>query len=144
MTKARTLLVCVVLLAAGTALRVLLWHPFEVRGPEPADSRRRVSGVLHVHSVHSDGVGDVDEIVAAAKRARLDFVIITDHNDFDLKPQERYSDGVLVIVGQESPRAPAMCWALAFQSRRSGSLTTPLKCSRMSIISAASPWSRIR
>ena len=101
MTKARTLLVCVVLLAAGAALRVLLWHPFDVRGPEPPDSRRRASGVLHVHSVHSDGVGDVDEIVAAARRARLDFVIITDHNDFDLKPQERYSDGVLVIVGTE-------------------------------------------
>jgi len=101
LTKARTLLVCVVLLAAGAALRVLLWHPFEVRGPEPPDSHRRASGVVHVHSVHSDGVGDVDEIVAAAKRARLDFVIITDHNDFDLKPQERYADGVLVIVGTE-------------------------------------------
>ena len=101
MTKARTLLVCVALLAAGAALRVLLWRPFEVSGPEPSDLRRRASGVLHVHSVHSDGVGDVDEIVAAAKRARLDFVIITDHNDFDLKPQERYADGVLVIVGTE-------------------------------------------
>jgi len=101
LTKVRILLVCVALVAAGAALRSLLWHPFEVRGPEPADSRRRASGVLHVHSVHSDGIGDVDEIVAAAKRARLDFVIITDHNDFDVKPQERYSDGVLVIVGTE-------------------------------------------
>jgi len=38
----------VVLLAAGAALRVLLWHPFDVRGPEPPDSRRRASGVLPV------------------------------------------------------------------------------------------------
>jgi hypothetical protein len=101
LTKARILLVCLVLLAVGTAMRVLLWQPFGVSGPEPADLDRRASGVLHVHSVHSDGVGDVDEIVAAAKRARLDFVIITDHNDFDLKSRERYSDGVLVIVGTE-------------------------------------------
>jgi hypothetical protein len=101
MTKTRTVLVCMALLAAGAALRVLLWHPFGLSGPEPPDLRRRVSGVLHVHSVHSDGVGDVDEIAAAAKRARLDFVIITDHNDFDLKPQQRYLDGVLVIVATE-------------------------------------------
>ena len=142
MTKARILLVCLVLLAVGAAMRVLLWHPFTVIGPQPPDAGRRASEP-YMYTHHSDGVGDVDEIVAAAKRARLDFVIITDHNDFDLKSRERYSDGVLVIVGTEIPLVPAMCSASAFPSRHSVSPTMPLKCSRTWITLAASRWSRI-
>jgi hypothetical protein len=61
----------------------------------------RASGVIHVHTVHSDGIGDVDDVVAAAKQARLDFVVITDHNDSGLTARDGYFDGVLVIVGTE-------------------------------------------
>ena len=40
-----------------------------------------VRGAYHVHSTVSDGTGSIDEIAAAAARAGLQFVILTDHGD---------------------------------------------------------------
>ena len=60
-----------------------------------------VLGVVHVHTTHSDGDGTVGDVLEAAKAADLDFVIITDHNTFDAKPLEGYSDDLLTIVGVE-------------------------------------------
>lgn len=37
-------------------------------------------GVIHVHSVYSDGSGAIEEIMRAATELGLDFVIVTDHN----------------------------------------------------------------
>ncbi len=37
-------------------------------------------GVLHVHTRASDGSGTVAEVMAAAKKANLSFIAITDHN----------------------------------------------------------------
>ncbi|MFJ3922169.1 CehA/McbA family metallohydrolase [Streptomyces sp. NPDC090022] len=37
-------------------------------------------GDLHLHTVHSDGHRTVDELVAAARAARLDFIATSDHN----------------------------------------------------------------
>jgi hypothetical protein len=37
-------------------------------------------GVMHIHSIYSDGTGTVPEIMRAACELCLDFVIITDHN----------------------------------------------------------------
>ena len=59
----------------------------------------RSSGVIHVHSLFSDGTGDVKKISHAAKKAGLDWVIITDHNSMDI--QEGFYDGVCVIRGEE-------------------------------------------
>jgi len=36
-------------------------------------------GVFHVHSRFSDGAGDVAHIAAAAEKAKVDFVVLTDH-----------------------------------------------------------------
>lgn len=36
-------------------------------------------GELHTHTVHSDGRTDVEEVVGAARAARLDFLALTDH-----------------------------------------------------------------
>lgn len=38
-------------------------------------------GAIHVHTRRSDGTGTVDEVAAAARRAGLQFVIFTDHDD---------------------------------------------------------------
>ena len=57
------------------------------------------SGVAHIHTIHSDGTGDIKQIVKSAKRAGLDFIIITDHNNMDA--EEGYIDGILVIKGEE-------------------------------------------
>lgn len=37
-------------------------------------------GVVHIHSVYSDGSGTIEEIMRAATELELDFAIITDHN----------------------------------------------------------------
>ncbi len=57
-------------------------------------------GVIHAHTVYSDGTGTVSDLVEAARRAGLDFLAITDHNVFH--PEEAgWRDGVLVMMGEE-------------------------------------------
>src|SRR6185503_21261887 len=80
---------------------VVQWTPLQVAGPAPQDGFTRVPGVVHVHTTLSDGGGTPEEVAAAAKRAGLGFVVITDHNNLDAKPFEGYHDGVLVLVGTE-------------------------------------------
>ena len=42
-----------------------------------------LSGVVHVHTDRSDGRGSVADVVAAARKAKADFIVITDHNRAD-------------------------------------------------------------
>jgi hypothetical protein len=71
----------------------------------PAASREfavPVRGAIHVHSRRSDGTADVGAIAAAAARAGLDFVILTDHGDATREPDPpQYRDGVLCIDAVE-------------------------------------------
>lgn len=70
----------------------------------PLDLPKRYRGVLHVHSnVSHDSAGEPAEIVAAAKAAGLDFVMMTDHNSPAIFKQgfDGWRDGVLVIRGAE-------------------------------------------
>lgn len=61
-----------------------------------------VRGAFHIHSSRSDGSGTVDEIAAAARRAGLQFIIVTDHGDATREPDPpSYRDGVLVLDGVE-------------------------------------------
>lgn len=61
-----------------------------------------VRGVVHVHGRASDGRGTPDEIAAAAARAGLQFVIVTDHGDGTRKPEPpAYRTGVLVVDAVE-------------------------------------------
>jgi hypothetical protein len=59
-------------------------------------------GAYHVHSVGSDGTGSMAEIAAAAARAGLEFVIVTDHGD-GTRPARppHYDSGVLCIDAVE-------------------------------------------
>ncbi|HIE39363.1 MAG TPA: PHP domain-containing protein [Anaerolineales bacterium] len=59
-----------------------------------------IVGNLHVHTVYSDGTGLHREVAAAAARAGLDFVVITDHNVWT-HGAEGFYDGVLLLVGEE-------------------------------------------
>lgn len=61
------------------------------------------AGNLHIHSIYSDGSGTVEEIAAAAARAGLDFIVITDHFNLDAldNKQEGYHKEVLVLAGME-------------------------------------------
>ncbi len=62
-----------------------------------------IAGVIHVHSLHSDGTGTVAEIAAAAEASELDYVLLTDHDT--LRAKERREEGwhgsVLLLVGEE-------------------------------------------
>jgi carbohydrate binding protein with CBM11 domain len=91
----------VVVVAGLLAARVALWRPLAVTGEAPGDGYTRVAGVVHVHTTLSDGGGSPDEVIAAARRAGLGFVVLTDHNHLDGKALEGYHDGVLVLVGSE-------------------------------------------
>ena len=58
-----------------------------------------IKGAIHIHSTLSDGTGNIDQITRAAKKAGLDFIIVTDHNYYDTK--EGIFDGIYVIKGEE-------------------------------------------
>lgn len=66
------------------------------------------AGAIHFHSDYSyDGTVSMEEILAEAKKAGLDFCVLTDHHTLQAKKDgwEGWKDGVLSIVGQEiSPR----------------------------------------
>jgi hypothetical protein len=61
-----------------------------------------VAGVLHIHSVRSDGRGTPEQIAHDAARAGLKFIVITDHGDATraLDPPV-YREGVLCLEGTE-------------------------------------------
>jgi hypothetical protein len=66
-----------------------------------------VAGVLHVHSLYSDGTGTVAEIARAGAANDLDFVLLTDHDTLKARDngEEGWHGSVLMLVGEEvSPR----------------------------------------
>ncbi len=77
--------------------------------PERLDSRgwgdlaaRTVPGAYHIHTTRSDGVGDRTAVAAAAARAGMRFVILTDHGDATRPPDPpEYINGVLVLDAVE-------------------------------------------
>jgi hypothetical protein len=60
-------------------------------------------GAIHVHSKYSDGSGSVSEIMEAARRCSLDFVVLSDHNNVraGLDSVEKFWGRTLLIVGEE-------------------------------------------
>jgi hypothetical protein len=70
--------------------------------PTAAPPATTVRGAYHIHSDRSDGSGTPDEIAAAAARAGLQFVILTDHGDGTRPPDPpAYRHGVLAIDAVE-------------------------------------------
>ena len=68
---------------------------------------RDLACVVHVHSTYSDGTASVPEILAAARAADADAVLLTDHDTLGAKREgwEGRHDGVLLAVGMEvSPK----------------------------------------
>lgn len=67
---------------------------------------REYVGNLHIHSTYSDGTATIEEIAAAAARARLDFIGINDH--FKLtglqEGKEGWHNDVAVLIGVELNR----------------------------------------
>jgi hypothetical protein len=95
----------VALVAAGVFLFVAARPPrpvvIEASGWTEV-AARTVSGAYHIHTTRSDGLGDRAAVAAAAARAGLRFVILTDHGDGTRPPDPpAYVGGVLVLDGVE-------------------------------------------
>jgi hypothetical protein len=91
-------------LAALAAVTPALLPPPAAATPAPQwrPDVTTARGAYHIHSAASDGTGSLDEIAAAAARAGLQFVIVTDHGDATRIPEPpRYRSGVLCIQGVE-------------------------------------------
>ncbi len=89
---------------AGVLLLAMLWAiaPPAARHLSLERDPLLVRGAIHVHTTVSDGAGTPDEVAAAAARAGLDFVILTDHGDGTRLPvPPRRVSGVLVIDAVE-------------------------------------------
>jgi hypothetical protein len=99
------------LLVAAALVAAVIFFVWTTLPPRPqavssaiaADVQRRtIAGAYHVHSTRSDGAGDKAAIAAAAARAGLAFVILTDHGDGMRQPDPPlYVHGVLCIDGVE-------------------------------------------
>jgi hypothetical protein len=91
----------VIMLSVPVLLIILIMLPRAVvtTAPPPATTAR---GAFHIHSDRSDGSGGVDAIAAAAARAGLQFIILTDHGDGTRPPDPpAYRSGVLTIDAVE-------------------------------------------
>jgi len=60
-------------------------------------------GAVHIHTTYSDGGGDMEEVLSAARSAGLDFLVISDHDTLAPKTDgwEGWKEGVLVVVAAE-------------------------------------------
>ena len=105
MSRTRTARIIVTLLLGCGAVVLLVWAILPQRAlvvsgvaPDPLTVR----GSVHVHTFRSDGTGTVDDVAAAARRAGLQFVVLTDHGDGTRDPDPpAYRSGVLVIDAVE-------------------------------------------
>ena len=92
--------IAIVAAAAGASYVVAL--PPSAPVPAGQNQSTLVTGAIHVHTIGSDGTGTADEIAAAAARAGLDFIVLTDHGDGTRKPDPpQYRSGVLCIDSVE-------------------------------------------
>lgn len=69
------------LLIAAIALFAMMPPGARAVPPLPAGLSPGVRGVVHIHTDRSDGTGSVADVIGAAARAGLKFVIVTDHGD---------------------------------------------------------------
>jgi hypothetical protein len=89
-----------IVLAVAALILFALLPPRTMRTASPPAST--VRGAFHIHSDRSDGSGNVEAIAAAAARAGLQFIILTDHGDGTRTPDApAYRSGVLTIDGVE-------------------------------------------
>jgi hypothetical protein len=97
----RTLVLLASVVAAGALYTVATLPPRSraISAPVPPNV---AFGAYHIHSTRSDGNGSPEEIAAAAARAGLQFIVLTDHGDGTRAPDPpAYRHGVLCIDAVE-------------------------------------------
>ena len=103
-------------------LLYILWLSFNLlffktyRGDELKEYPLEAEGVYHIHSIHSDGKKNVEEIAKLASQASLDFIILTDHGSPNRESyaSQGWKEGVLVLAGTEISVSRGHLVALGF------------------------------
>jgi len=70
----------------------------------PTNTLKEICGCIHLHTTFSDGGCDYDTVINAAEAAGLDYVCVTDHNNFGGRHagfEGLRDNGVFVVVGYE-------------------------------------------
>jgi hypothetical protein len=94
----RVTMIAVIALVAGAVAASRSLPAARSLTPAPVGVR----GAFHIHTRASDGSGSPEQVAAAAARAGLQFVILTDHGDGTRTPRQPvYHGGVLVVDGVE-------------------------------------------
>lgn len=104
-----------ILIAYGTYLFLIVSSvpPLKINS---AARPSEIVGAYHLHTRFSDGRGRVEDVVKAARKNHLDFIILTDHghpNQACLQSQG-WRQGVLVLAGSELSTNRGHLVALAF------------------------------
>ena len=93
----RRLVIALAIVMAGL-LMLLPSASIDTAAPAP----NVVRGAYHIHTDRSDGSGTVEEVAAAAARAGLQFIMLTDHGDGTRPPDPpTYRHGVLTLDAVE-------------------------------------------
>lgn len=82
---------------------------------ESGTDQGEIVGVYHVHTRFSDGCGQVKDVVKAAAKLHLDFILLTDHGhpNYDCLASEGWNEGILVLAGSELSTSRGHLVALA-------------------------------
>ncbi len=75
-----TLLPLVIFLIGYSWIVVSRYRPLTVHSGKIPQEYKEYRGVDHIHTTYSEGTATPEEVLGAAKRAGLDFIIVTDHN----------------------------------------------------------------
>ncbi|MFN3872045.1 MAG: PHP domain-containing protein [Ignavibacterium sp.] len=86
-------------------------------------------GAVHIHSVFSDGTGEVPDIAKFADEVGLDFIMLTDHNTVRALHEgyEKWYGNTLLLVGCEINDKENKNHYLAFGINEAFSTRTPAK-----------------
>jgi hypothetical protein len=91
------------LLVVIAGLVIAMMPPARITLPAaPAGLTNGPRGIIHIHTMRSDGTGTIGDVTRAAAAAGLNFVIVTDHGDGTRAPDTPdYMNGVLYIDAVE-------------------------------------------
>ena len=88
-------------IVAGIVFALMPPARIELPAP-PAGLTQGPRGIIHIHTMRSDGTGTIDDVTRAAAAGGLQFVIVTDHGDATRAPDAPdYMNGVLYIDAVE-------------------------------------------
>jgi len=66
------------------------------------DKFNNYSGVVHIHTTYSkDSILKPLDLIPYLKKYKVDFAIITDHNNLEAKKYEGFYENILLLIGEE-------------------------------------------